>query len=58
MTAKLMTAIFLNAYTLGSAVYEGFTRNLGVAAIGLAVACGLSGTFLLWRSAEEQVPGE
>jgi hypothetical protein len=58
MTAKLMTAIFLTSYALGSTVYEAFARNLGIAAIAITVLCGVSGMFLLWRTAEEQVASE
>ena len=58
MTAKLMLAIFLTSYALGSTVYEAFSRNLGIAAIALTIVSALSGTFLLWRTAEEQLPSE
>lgn len=58
MTAKLMLAIFLTSYALGSTVYEAFSRNLGLLAIALTIVSAVGGTFLLWRTAEEQVPGE
>jgi hypothetical protein len=58
MTAKLMLAIFLTSYALGSTVYEAFSRNLSIVAIAITIACAVSGTFLLWRTAEEQLPSE
>jgi len=58
MTAKLMAAIFLTSYALGSTVYEALSRSLGVAAIAATIAAGVSGAYLLWRTAEEQVPSE
>jgi hypothetical protein len=56
MTGKLMLAIFLTSYALGSSLYEAFTRNLGLAAIACTVLSGFMGTMLLWKTAEEQVP--
>ena len=59
MTVKLVVAIFLLSYTLTSVLYEAFnSRNMGMLALLITAVCGFTGTLLLWRTAEEQVPSE
>ena len=59
MTVNLVVAMFLLSYTLTSVLYQAVTaRTMGMLALVITAVCGLTGTLLLWRTAEEQVPSE